>query len=231
MSLSNHDKKIMEIEMGKLKNQITLKIFTDFKKQEDGLKIRKCMTCESTVNLLNTLETFSGGKLNVEEVSTIEDEKLAEKYRIARIPTILFLDSEDKELIRYVAEPKGGLLGPFLKTLQIYSGNHTYYRDAIQGNLKNIDTSEIKVFITQTCPYCPQILPIVTEFALESKGKINTKIIDVNANPDVAMKYQIQGVPHTLVNEKEHIYGMFSPQDLLETLTKGKRRDLGGMYA
>ncbi|TFF86077.1 MAG: hypothetical protein EU517_00935 [Promethearchaeota archaeon] len=189
------------------------------------------MTCESTINLLNVLETHSKGKLTVEEISTVENENLAENYRIDKIPTILFLDSEDKELIRYVAEPKGGLLGPFLKTLQIYSGNHTYYRDAIQGNLKNIDTSNVKVFITQTCPYCPQILPTVTEFALESKGKIRTKIIDVTANPDVAMKYQIQGVPHTLVNEKEHIYGMFSPQDLLEKLTKGQRRDLGGMYA
>ena len=43
-------------------------------------------------------------------------------------------------------------------------------------------------------------------------------------------QYQVQGVPHTVVNEKEHIYGMFSPQDFLDKLTKGQR-DFGGMYA
>jgi glutaredoxin-like protein len=230
MIASERDKKIIQNEMDKIKDHISLKIFTDFKIKDDGSKNRRCMTCESTINLLNFLETSSKGKLTIEEISTIEDEELAEKYGIEKIPTILFLDDEGNELIRYIAEPKGGLLGPFLKTLQIYSGNHSYYRDAIQGNLKNIDDSNVKVFITQTCPYCPQILPTVTEFALESKGKIKTKIIDINANPEVATKYQIQGVPHTLVNEKEHIYGMFTPQDLLDKLTKGKR-DFGGMYA
>ena len=73
-------------------------------------------------------------------------------------------------------------------------------------------------------------MPITNIFATLSDGKIKVDIIDINANQDIAMKYQIQGVPHTMINEKEHIYGMFSPQDLLDKLTKGKR-DFDGMYA
>ena len=67
-------------------------------------------------------------------------------------------------------------------------------------------------------------------FSIVSKGKVSVEIIDVDANPDIAMKYQVQGVPHTIINDKDHIYGMFTPQELLEKLTKGKR-DLGGMYS
>ena len=167
MSLAEKNEQNLKNEMSKLKNEVTLKIFTDAKSNDDGQKTRRCMACERTLNTLNQLALFSNGKLTIEEFSTEEDPQKSEKYDIQRIPTLLFLDEEGKELIRYVAEPQGGLLIPFLITLQIYSGKHSYYRDAIKGNLKNIEDSKIEVFITQTCPYCPQILPIVTEIELK----------------------------------------------------------------
>jgi thiol-disulfide isomerase/thioredoxin len=119
---------------------------------------------------------------------------------------------------------------PFLNSIQYFSGVRPFYTDQIQSHLKKITQSNMKIFITPTCPYCPVTVPVVTLFAIVSKGKITAEVIDVNLNPDIAMKYQVQGVPHTVVNEKENIYGMFSPQDLLDRLTKGQR-DFGGMYA
>ena len=35
----------------------------------------------------------------------------------------------------------------------------------------------------------------------------------------------------TVINEKKHIYGQFSPQDLLDKLVGSKGRDFGGMYS
>ena len=231
MSQLIDNEEVVKREMEKLKNEITLMIFTDVKTKDDGTKTRRCSSCETTLNLLNELAEFAGGKLKIKELSTEEDEELAEKFEIKRIPTILFLEEQQEELLRVVAEPRGGIFAPFLKTLQIYSGKHTYYWDAIKGNLDEIGRSNIKVFVTQTCPYCSQIFPIVTEFALEGDGKIKTEIIDVNANQDVALEYGIQGVPQTMVNEKERIVGMFNPNDLLEKLTGKVRRDVSAMYS
>ncbi|MHA2339781.1 MAG: hypothetical protein ACXACX_20930, partial [Candidatus Hodarchaeales archaeon] len=59
-------------EMAKLKNVVSLKLFTDFKTQEDGTKLRKCMACEGTYDLLKTLEEYSHEKLKIEEISTEE---------------------------------------------------------------------------------------------------------------------------------------------------------------
>ena len=215
--------------MKKLKNKVSLIVFTDFKTENDGSKVRQCMACDSTVNLLNLLADYSNGKLEIKEYST-ENKDMAEKYKVLRIPTILFLDENDQIVIRYTAEPSGAELVPFIKSIQDFSGASNYYKDEIISNIRNIKESNITLFITHTCPYCPQIVPIVNLFATLSKGKIVTEIIDINANQDIAMKYQIQGVPHTMINEKEHIYGMFAPQDLLDKLTGGKR-DFGGMYA
>jgi len=217
-------------EMAKLKDKVVLKLFTDFKSMEDGSRKRACMACEGTYNLLNALEELSNGKLSVEEISIEENQDEAKKYNVTRIPAILFVNSEDKEIIRYSAHPTGSEFVPFLNSIQYFSGVRPYYADQILTHLKKINKSEMKIFITPTCPYCPATVPVLTLFAIVSKGKITAEVIDVNLNPDIASKYDVQGVPLTIVNESERIVGMFTPQDLLDKLTKGQR-DFGGMYA
>jgi len=216
--------------MLKLKNRVVLKLFTDFKTLEDGSRKRVCMSCEGAYNLLKTLEELSNGKLGVDEISIEENQDEAKKYNVTRIPAILFVNDDGKEIIRYSAHPTGSEFVPFLNSIQYFSGVRPYYADQILSHLKKIDKSEMKIFITPTCPYCPATVPVLTLFAIVSKGKITAEVIDVSLNPDIARKYEVQGVPLTVVNEKDRIVGMFTPQDLLDKLTKGQR-DFGGMYA
>jgi len=230
MLFSENEMNNIKREMAKLKEKVILKLFTDLKIKEDGSKIRKCMACEGTYELLKTLENVSNGKLEIEEISTEENEEKTKKFNITKIPAILFVDENDNEIIRYLAHPTGSEFVPFLNSIQYFSGVRPYYADQIITHLKKISKSKMKIFITPTCPYCPATVPVLTLFAIVSKGKISAEIIDVNLNPDIGMKYQVQGVPHTVINEKDHIYGMFTPQDLLDKLTKGER-DFGGMYA
>ncbi|MFX1281101.1 MAG: thioredoxin family protein [Promethearchaeota archaeon] len=218
-------------EMSKLKNKVVLKLFTDFKTQEDGSKVRKCMACEGAYELLKTLEGYSNEKLLVEEVSTEENEEVANKYKVTRIPTILFVDDDGKEIIRYLAHPTGSEFVPFLNSIQYFSGVRPYYADQIITHLKKIKNSNMKIFITPTCPYCPATVPVLTLFSIVTKGKISSEIIDVSLNPDIGAQYQVQGVPMTIINEKDVIHGMFTPQDLLDKLVGSKNRDFGGMYA
>ncbi|TXT58405.1 MAG: Thioredoxin [Promethearchaeota archaeon] len=229
MSSTERNEKIIKNEMGKLKNSISVKIFTDYK-MKDGEKTRRCMSCDGVLNTLDLLVKHSNGKFDYKEISVEEDEDLAKQHKVNRIPTILFLSDENKELIRYSAIPQGQELVPFLRTLQYYSGKSPFYKDQIISNLQKIKDSDLKLFITQTCPYCPQVVPVVTLFAIVTNGKVHTEIIDLDANPNEANKYKVSGTPHAIINEDKNIYGMFNPQDLLDTLVEGKR-DIGGMYA
>ena len=217
-------------EMAKLKGKVELKLFTDYRTQEDGSKKRACMACESAYNLLKTLEELSDGKFSTEEISIEENPEEAIKYKVSRIPAILFVNDEGKEIIRYSAHPTGSEFVPFLNSIQYFSGVRPFYADQIITHLKKIDKANMKIFITPTCPYCPATVPVLTLFAIVTKGKITAEVIDVNLNPDIGAKYNVQGVPLTVVNETERIVGMFTPQDLLDKLTKGQR-DFGGMYA
>ena len=96
MLFSQNEMDNIKREMAKMKNTIILKLFTDFKTQEDGSKVRKCMSCEGAYDLLNTLVKFSDGKLKVEEISTEENEEEVRKYNVTKIPTILLSPSKDE---------------------------------------------------------------------------------------------------------------------------------------
>ncbi len=230
MLLSENELENIKREMAKMKNIVTLKLFTDFKTQVDGTISRSCIACEASYELLKLLEGYSNEKLKIEEYSLDENPEEAKKYDVTRIPAILFVDKNDKEVIRYSTNPTGSEFVPFLNSIQYFSGVRPYYADQIITHLKKIDKSKAKIFITPTCPYCPQTVPVLTLFAIVSNGKISVDVIDVDLNPTIARKYQVQSVPHTIINEKDHIYGMFTPQDLLDKLTKGQR-DFGGMYS
>ncbi len=229
MLYTKQHEKILRNEMVKLKNEIKLIVFTDVKEQ-DGKKVRRCMSCNGTMSLLKQLSEFSNGKLVIEEKSIDIDVEDAKKYNVVRIPIILFIDKEEKEVIRYLGNPLGPETAPFIQSLIYFSGVRSFYDDAIISNLKNMPKSILKLFLTLTCPYCPGVVPIVNLFAILSRGKVKTEIIDINMNNDLAIKYQVQGVPHVMINEDQHIYGVFTPQDLLDKITRGKQ-DFGGMYA
>ncbi len=220
---------ILRNEMVKLKNEIRLKVFTDVK-VANGKKVRRCMACDGTLSLLDQLSEFSEGKLKIEEHSIYEEEDIAKKYNVERIPTILFLNEDDKEIIRYSGNPLGAETPPFIQNLIQFSGVRSYYDDVILENLKKVSKANIKLFYTLTCPYCPAVVPLLGLMAMKSKGKVKVDFIDIDVNQDLAVKYQVSGVPHAMINEKNHIYGQFTIQDLIDKMTQGKR-DFGGMYA
>ena len=78
--------------------------------------------------------------------------------------------------------------------------------------------------ITNTCPYCPQVVSVANLFAIASNGKIRTVIIDIMANKDIGQYYDAAGVPHTIINEKPAISGMVGPNEILKALIGGNIR-------
>lgn len=229
MAFLDNQEDFIIAEMEKLKNRIYVDIYTDYIINDAGDRERKCSSCESALQLLQKLSDHSKDKLIINEISTEKDEDIAEKNNVNKIPTISLLNEDKKEVIRYIANPRGNQFPPFIKLIQYLSGVRSYYEDTVKESLRDIPKTEIEQFITMSCPKCPQVVPITGLVSILSNGRVHLKIVDVNDNPDIAMQYNIRGVPHTVLNEDKQISGMFNIQDLLEKLTKGKR-DLGGMY-
>ncbi len=221
MSSDERYKKIIQEQMAKLTKPVKLKVFTSLKRQPDGSFIRECEGCDHTMALLKIYEENSNGKLTIEELSINDDPEFAREYDVKRVPTILFIDEQGREIIRYLANPQGGETQPFIQALFALAGAPNYYAATIKQNLYRIQPSTIKVMITTTCPYCPQQVNTCNLFAIAAEGKIRTIIIDIAENPDIGQYYDAAGVPHTIINDQRPISGMVGPDVILRELIGG----------
>ncbi|HEA70591.1 MAG TPA: hypothetical protein ENH98_01555 [archaeon] len=221
MSQDDKYKEIIKREMAKLTKPVKLKVFTSQKVESDGTKIKACMDCGQFMTLLRVYEENSNGMLTIEELSIDDNPEFAEKFGITRVPTVLFIDGEGREVIRYLAAPQGAEIQPFLQAIFAFAGAPNYYEPTIKSTLNKIQPSTIKVMITNTCPYCPQVAAIANLFAIASEGKIKTIIVDINANPDIGQYYDASGVPYTIINDSKTLVGMVGPNEILRALIGG----------
>ena len=182
------------------------------------------MDCGQFMALLRVYEENSNGMLTIEELCIDEKPELAKKYDITRVPTILFIDDQGREIIRYLAAPQGGEIQPFVQAIFAFAGAPNYYEATIKQNLSRIEPSTIKVMITETCPYCPQVAQIVNNFAIASNGKIRSVIIDITTNPDIGQYYDAAGVPYTIINDQKTLVGMVGAPEILKALIGGNIR-------
>jgi len=65
-----------------------------------------------------------------------------------------------------------------------------------------ISPRNIKVFVSPTCPYCPQQAVNALKAAIEKPDLISLEIIDIQTNPDLAEKYSAQSVPQVYADDR-----------------------------
>lgn len=137
-------------------------------------------------------------KITLEEYDL--DHELAQKWKVDRSPTIL-LDPENFE-IRWLGAPLGEE-GKILVQSLIMIGNRS--SGASEQSLKvlqKIDSPrKIKIFVSVTCPYCPQQAVNTLMAAVEKPKRISLEIIDIQANIDQAEKYAAFSTPQTFAND------------------------------
>ncbi|MHA1681823.1 MAG: protein disulfide oxidoreductase [Promethearchaeota archaeon] len=176
-------------------------------------KEEMCPACNETKSIIMELSKISS-KIMWKEISLISDKAQAEKYGVTRAPTIIFNDFN----IRYTGAPIGLETAPFIQTILMASNKDTPYGDLIKERLDKIKKKgKVMVIVTPTCPYCAQAVLLVNTLAILSE-KIDVEIVESYENPDIARKYNVTGVPMTIINGKEKIVGVPNVAILLNKL-------------
>jgi glutaredoxin len=70
-----------------------------------------------------------------------------------------------------------------------------------------------QVFVTPTCPYCPQAVRLAHKLAIES-DLIRADMVEAIEFPQLSNKYHVHGVPRTVINETVHQEGA-APEPML----------------
>jgi len=208
MPISYIFNKIIRDEMVKLTKPVELSLFLG-KNIEDNNNVR---------SILKIYEENSNELLTIKEVSNPVTFK---NFDVKHFPALLFINDEGKEIIRYLAKPFGAEIRPFIETLTTFSGDKNYYELVIKENIEKIKPSIIRIMITNSCAYCPEIITFVNKFAIASNGIIKSVIIDIMAHPDIGESYDVSSVPYTIINDKKTFIGMIGPEEVLQELIGG----------
>lgn len=125
----------------------------------------------------------------------------AKKLKILFSPTIL-LDPEHYH-IRWMGAPVGEETRTFVEAISMMGYGKRHLSESSLKLLKGIDSQRhIKLFVSPTCPYCPQQAVNALKAALERPELVSLEIIDIQAYPEMARRYSAQSVPQAYVNEK-----------------------------
>jgi thioredoxin reductase (NADPH) len=136
-------------------------------------------------------------KLRLEEHGL--DHETARTLGVDRSPTMVF--APGRIGIRWLGAPLGEEARTFVETLIMMGYGVSALGDVSRRILDRItDPREVKVFVSPSCPYCPQQAVNAIRAALQKPDHIRLEIIDIQAFPDIAELYGVQGVPMTFAN-------------------------------
>lgn len=169
----------------------------------------ECAFCAETRELLEEVVALSD-KLTLEVRDFVADAALAESYRIDKIPALVVLGNgaQPKDYgIRLYGIPSGYEFGTLIEDILMVSQGETGLQPQTLKELGRLNKPvHIQVFVTPTCPYCPRAVLLAHRLAMASDW-ITADMVEATEFPHLANKYDVYGVPRTVINETIHIEG------------------------
>ncbi len=128
------------------------------------------------------------------------DHKFAAEWNVTHSPTLII--DPDRYKIRWLGAPLGEEGRIFLELLILVGFRNSKLNKESRGVIEKINEKrDLKVFVSASCPYCPQQAVNTLKAAVEKPELISLEIIDIQANPDLADQYSAQSVPQTYAND------------------------------
>lgn len=163
-----------------------------------------CEYCDTTKQLLSEITALSN-KLTLRYYDIDKDKALADELNIDKIPAIAVIGKDSgKDIdygIKYFGIPAGHEFSSLIQSILMVSSADSGLSESAKQFLSTVDKEiSLQVFVTPSCPYCPQAVILAHKLALESPF-IQSAMVEAIEFPDLSAKYGVSGVPHTLINE------------------------------
>ncbi|MDX2501305.1 MAG: FAD-dependent oxidoreductase [Deltaproteobacteria bacterium] len=128
------------------------------------------------------------------------DHELAKKWNVTHSPTLII--APEQYAIRWLGAPMGEEARTFLEILILVGLGKSQLSDQSMNVVKKIDSPRnVKVFVSPTCPYCPQEAVNAVKAAIEMPEHVSLEIIDIQSEPELANQYAAQSVPQAFAND------------------------------
>ncbi len=179
-----------------------------------------CTHCGETRQVLDELSGLSE-RITVKEVSFEEERETAGKYRIDKVPAIVVSDENGTDTgVRFFGIPAGYEFVSLVGAVKDAGSGAVELSPAVQEQVRRIeDPVHIQVFVTPSCPYCPAAVRLAHQMALINPN-ITADMVEATEFPQLAQRYNVRGVPRSVVNDDYPIEGAVPEQAFLDTVLR-----------
>lgn len=179
---------------------------------------KPCTYCKPAQDMLLELSHLTDLiSLRVHYMDAAKEER--EKFGIERIPAIV-LRGRGSHFVKYYGIPAGTEFPAFLESIVDLSRNEVLLSEESVKALEGLDRDvSVKVFVTPTCGYCPQMVQAAYQLALVS-DKVHVEVIEVNEYPELAEQYKVEAVPLTVINDTVSLPGAMPEQQFVQQVVQ-----------
>ena len=178
-----------------------------------------CETCLPTRRALEQIARDNPG-VELEVLNVVLDKEKAAGHGVDRVPAII-VSSEGRDRIRYYGAPLGNELPTLLQAITMAATGRTELSDASRARLKGLAKPvDVQVFFTPTCVYCPRMISLANQAAIESP-LVSTVAIDATEFPDLVRRYNVNGVPKTVIDGSKELLGAVPEEQFVAAIAAG----------
>lgn len=180
----------------------------------------ECGMCADTRQLAEEVAAISP-LLSVEVRDFVKDAEVAEQYGVDKIPAMAVVRGGEEPQdfgIRLYGIPSGYEFATLVEDIRMVSAGKP---NLTAQTLKELDKLtgpvKIQVFVTPTCPYCPRAVILAHALAMASEH-VSAAMVEATEFPQLANRYQVYGVPRTVINDVIHVEGAVPEAALITKL-------------
>ncbi|MEJ2488041.1 MAG: thioredoxin family protein [Anaerolineales bacterium] len=199
-----------------------------FEDLEGGVKIllftkqEACEYCDEIEQLIGEVAELSG-LVSTEVLDLTDSGDAAETYGVLYAPTLVMLGQDGDDLrdygVRLLGAPAGHEFTTLIHDILYVSRGRTDLDEETRDYLRDLkEPLLLQVFVTPTCPYCPQAVLLAHQMAMES-DLVQAEMVEATEYTDLANQFMVSGVPQTTVNSGlARVVGAVPAQTLIEQI-------------
>lgn len=218
--LPDKEKGILRKEFEALKDETTLVAFS----QTSLITVPSgaaCDYCKETRQLYEEVAELSD-KIKVEVHDFVLDKEQVEKYKVTRIPAMVLLDKDRRDLgVRFYGIPAGYEFASLVEGIRAAAGAPSPLKPATVAALRALPKPvHIQVFVTPSCPWCPAAVHMAHLFAIASDGKVTADMVEASEFPLMSARYNVSSVPKIVINETIELVGAQPEEEYLKKVVE-----------
>ncbi len=184
-----------------------------------------CEYCSETQQLLEEVTALSD-RLELKIYDVQKDRELAARFHVTEAPAIVIAAKDGAEVtdlgIQFLGIPSGHEFSTLISDIQMVSKRETGLSEKTREFLRNLDRPlQLQVFVTPSCPYCPRAVVLAHQMAMENPRMIRAEGVEAMEFPELANRFNVHGVPQTVINAGAGIVvGAVPEQNLLAEISR-----------